>query len=116
MSFALAFLVGGLMCAAAQLVVDLTPLTPAHTMVLFVSLGAALSALGIYKPLTELAGAGATIPLPSFGHALVQGSLEAARRDGLVGLLTGGLEATALALTVAVVFGYLMAVLFNPKG
>ncbi|HEX6989447.1 MAG TPA: stage V sporulation protein AE [Bacillota bacterium] len=116
MNFLWAFLVGGLFCAAAQLVVDGTRLTPAHTMVLFVVLGAVLSAVGLYEPLTQVAGAGATIPLPSFGHALVQGSLEAARRDGPVGLVAGGLEATALPLTAAVGFGYLMAALFRPRG
>lgn len=111
-----AFVVGGLFCAAAQLVVDLTPLTPAHTMVLFVSLGAVLSALGLYAPLVQLAGAGATVPLPAFGHALVQGAVEAARTQGPLGLLTGGLETVALGLTVAIVLGYAMAVAFNPKG
>lgn len=116
MSFLWAFVIGGLICAAAQLVVDATRLTPAHTMVLFVALGAVFSALGLYEPLTQVAGAGATIPLPSFGHALVQGALEAARRDGIVGLVAGGLEATALPLTAAVGFGYLMAVVFNPRG
>lgn len=116
MSFVWAFLVGGLMCVAAQLLVDLTRLTQAHAMVLFVSAGAVASALGLYEPLLQFAGAGASIPLPSFGHALVQGALSAARRDGMLGLIGGGLEATALALTVAVALGYVMAVLFNPKG
>lgn len=116
MSFLWAFLVGGLLCAAAQGVVDGTRLTPAHTMVLFVALGAVFSALGLYEPLTQVAGAGATIPLPSFGHALVQGSLEAARREGLMGLVAGGLEATALPLTAAVGFGFLMAAIFTPRG
>ncbi|HEY8449026.1 MAG TPA: SpoVA/SpoVAEb family sporulation membrane protein, partial [Bacillota bacterium] len=88
----------------------------ADTMVLFVSLGAVASALGLYEPLVRFAGAGATIPLPSFGHALVKGSLEAVQREGLIGLLIGGLEATALALTVAIALGYLMAVLFQPRG
>jgi len=115
-NFVWAFVVGGLLCAAAQLVVDVTRLTPAHTMVLFVSLGAAFSALGLYEPLTQLAGAGATIPLPSFGHALVQGALEGARREGFLGLVAGGLEATALPLTAAIGFGYLMAVVFSPRG
>lgn len=111
-----AFVVGGLFCAAAQLVVDLTPLTPAHTMVLFVSLGALLSALGVYGPLVKLAGAGATVPLPAFGHALVEGAVRAAETKGLMGLLSGGLETVALGLTVAILFGYAMALLFDPKG
>jgi len=111
-----AFVVGGLLCAAAQLVVDLTPLTPAHTMVLFVSLGAVLSALGLYGPLVQLAGAGATVPLPAFGHALVEGAVKAAESKWFMGLLSGGLETVALGLTVAILSGYAMAVLFNPKG
>lgn len=116
MTFVWAFVIGGLMCVLAQLVVDLTPLTPAHTMVLFVSLGAIFSAVGLYAPLAEFAGAGATIPLPAFGHALVQGALDGASRDGLTGVISGGFEATSLGLTTAILFGYMMAVLFNPQG
>lgn len=114
--FLWAFLVGGLLSMAAQLVVDLTPLTPAHTMVLFVSLGAVLSALGVYGPLIQLAGAGATVPLPAFGHAMVEGAVKAAQARGPVGLLTGGFETVALGLTVAILFGYVMALVFDPKG
>lgn len=116
MTFFWAFVTGGLLCVAAQLLVDTTPLSPADTMVLFVSLGAVASALGLYEPLTKLAGAGATIPLTSFGHALVKGSLAAASQKGAIGLLMGGLEATALALTAAIGSGYLMALFFNPRG
>lgn len=116
MSFLWAFVVGGLLCVAAQLVVDLTGLTPAHTMVTFVSLGAVASGLGLYDPLVQLAGAGAAIPLPGFGHALVQGILREITQEGFVGIFTGGLKATALGLTAAILFGYLMAVAFNPKG
>ena len=116
MMFVWAFVVGGLLCALAQLVVDLTPLTPAHTMVAFVSLGAVLSALGVYGPLVKLAGAGATVPLPAFGHALVEGATKAVETQGPIGLLTGGLQTVSLGLTVAILFGYGIAVLFNPKG
>lgn len=115
MTFVWAFLVGGLLCVIAQLLVDTTSLSPADTMVLFVSLGAVLSAAGLYEPLTKFAGAGATIPLTSFGHTLVKGSLAAAGQKGAVGLLMGGLQATALALTAAIASGYVMAVLFNPR-
>ena len=111
-----AFLVGGALCALAQGVVDATKINPAIMMVSAVSAGAVLSGLGIYAPLVKLGGAGATIPLFGFGHALVMGMVEDAQKIGLFGLLTGGLRATASALTAAVVFGYLMAVLFNPKG
>jgi len=114
--FLLAFAVGGAICVAAQLVLDLTKLTPAHIMVLFVSLGAVVSGLGLYGPLVKIGGAGATVPLTGFGHALVQGMLEDVRQFGILGLFSGGLRATAVGITSAVVFGYLMAILFNPKG
>ncbi|MGE5580349.1 MAG: SpoVA/SpoVAEb family sporulation membrane protein [Bacillota bacterium] len=111
-----AFLIGGALCAFAQLVVDSTKVNPAIVMVSAVSTGAILSGLGLYGPLAKFAGAGATIPLFGFGHALVTGMMEDAQRIGLFGLLTGGLRATAPALTAAIVFGYLTAVLFDPKG
>ncbi|MEW6309104.1 MAG: stage V sporulation protein AE [Bacillota bacterium] len=112
----IAFVVGGLICVVAQLVLDLTRLTPAHIMVYSVSFGAILSGLGIYQPLADFAGAGATIPLPGFGHALVQGITKATVEHGVVGLLTGGLTATALGVTAAIIFGTLMAILFNSRG
>lgn len=111
-----AFIVGGIICAVAQLVLDLANMNPAHVMVMFVSLGAILSAMGLYGPLVKLAGAGATIPLPGFGHSLVQGMLEDSARLGVVGVLSGGLRATAVGLSVAIIFGYLMAVIANPRG
>ena len=111
-----AFLVGGALCAIAQGVVDATKANPAVVMVSAVSAGAILSGLGIYAVLVKLGGAGATIPLLGFGHTLVVGMVEDAQKLGWFGLFTGGLRTTASALTVAVVFGYLMAVLFNPKG
>lgn len=116
--YILAFAVGGGLCLLAQLAVDLTPFrfTPAHVMVLFVALGAVFSAAGLYEPLVGIGGAGATIPLPGFGHALVQGGLKAAARAGPLGLVTGGLEATALGLTAAIVGGLVVALLFNPRG
>ncbi len=115
-SFLLAFAVGGVFCVAAQLVLDLGRLTGAYTMVIFVVLGALLSGFGLYEPLIRLAGAGASIPLPAFGHALVQGMLGGARSGGLSGLLAGGLAATATGLTVAILFGLVMALLARPRG
>lgn len=115
-SFILAFVVGGLMCVLAQLTLDLGKLTGAHVMVLFVVLGAVASGLGLYEPLIKFAGAGASIPLPAFGHALVQGMLKGARAGGFAGLLTGGLSATAMGLTVAILFGLAMALVFRPRG
>lgn len=111
-----AFLVGGALCALAQLVVDATKANPAIVMVSAVSVGAVLSGLGVYGFLVKIGGAGATIPLLGFGHALVTGMLQDAQKIGVFGILTGGLRATAPALTAAVVFGYLMALMFNPKG
>ncbi len=115
-TFLYAFLIGGLLCVLAQLVVDVIKLTPASTMVLFVSLGAIASGIGLYEPLTKFAGAGATVPLPGFGHVLVQGISEGMSKKGFMGLFAGGLEAAAMALTVAIIIGYLTSVLFNPKG
>ncbi|MBX5476716.1 MAG: stage V sporulation protein AE [Clostridia bacterium] len=116
MDYVWAFVVGGLLCVAAQIVADGTPLTPAHTMVLFVILGAVASGLGLYEPLIQFAGAGASVPLPGFGHALVQGIIQDASRTGWVGLFTGGLAATAMGVTAAVLFGFLVAAIFNPRG
>ncbi len=120
MSLALAFLaafaVGGALCLAAQLVVDLARLQPASVMVLFASLGALLSGLGLYEPLARFGGAGALVPLPGFGHILTQGVISDIARHGFIGVFGGGLEAAAVGITAAVVFGFLAAVVFNPKG
>lgn len=118
MSFVLAFVVGGFICVIGQLIIDLTPakITTAHILVGYVAGGAILSALGIYQPLIDLAGAGATIPVSGFGHTLAQGAIEATRSKGLIGALSGGVEATALGLSAAVVFGYIMAIIFKPAG
>ena len=114
--FVLAFLVGGLMCMVAQLILDLTELNPAMLMVTFVSLGAIASGLGLYGPLVEIAGAGASIPLPAFGHALVEGIVQDVDQHGPLGIFSGGLRAAAVGLTVAILSGYLMAIVFTPKG
>ncbi len=116
MDYIKAFFVGGILCAIAQLAMDLTKTNPAIVMVSAVSLGAVLSGLGLYAPLVKFGGAGATIPLPGFGHTLVTGMLEDAARLGPFGILAGGLRATSAGLLTAILFGYLMAVLFNPKG
>jgi len=111
-----AFLVGGALCVLAQLILDLSKVQPAHVMVLFVILGAVASGLGLYGPLVQKAGAGASIPLAGFGHTLVQGIAEDVAQKGLMGLFTGGLRAASLGLSVAVIFAWLMSVLFNPRG
>lgn len=112
----MAFIVGGIICIIGQLLMDLTPLTPAHVLVLFVVLGGILSGLGLYQPLIELGGAGATIPLLGFGHALVAGTIEEINQIGFFGIFTGALKASAAGVMAAVVFGFIMAVIFNPKG
>jgi stage V sporulation protein AE len=117
MQFLLAFVVGGIICVIGQLWMDLTrpSVTPAHILVGYVIAGALLSAFGLYQPLVDLAGAGATIPLSGFGHSLAQGAILGVQNKGLLGAFAGGIEATAVGIAAAVVFGYAAAVLFNPR-
>jgi len=115
MEFLKAFLVGGSICVVGQLLIDLTKLTPARILVLFVVAGGILSGLGLYGPLAEFAGAGATIPLTGFGHSLVKGATEAMEKDGWIGAFTGAVQATAGGVAAALVFGYLAALIFRPK-
>jgi len=114
--YMMVFLVGGAICVIGQLLMDLTSLTPAHVLVLFVVLGGILSGLGLYQPLVDIAGAGATVPLLGFGHALVTGTIEDIQTIGFIGIFSGGLRATATGITAAIVFGFLMSILFSPKG
>lgn len=118
MIFLKAFLVGGLICVAAQLLMDLTSykVTPAHVLVGLVTAGAVLSAVGLYQPLVDFAGAGATVPLTGFGHILAQGAIRGAAKDGLLGVFAGGVAAAAAGITAAVIFGYFAALVFRPKG
>jgi stage V sporulation protein AE len=115
-AYLMAFIVGGLICVVGQLLMDLTPLTSAHILVLFVVLGGILSGLGLYQPLIDIAGAGATIPLLGFGHTLVSGTIEEVSHSGLIGLFSGALKAAASGVMAAVVFGFVISVIFNPKG
>lgn len=117
MSYIMAFIIGGGICVIGQLAMDLTKpgITPGHILVGYITGGALLSALGLYKPLVDLAGAGATIPLSGFGHSLAQGAIEGVKTRGLLGAFSGGVAATAAGITAAIVFGYLAAVIFNPK-
>lgn len=118
MDYVKAFVVGGAMCVIGQLLIDLTSykITPAHILVGFVTGGAVLSGLGLYQPLVDFAGAGATVPLPGFGHLLAQGAIKGAQTKGLLGAFGGGIEASAVGIAAAVIFGYLAAVVFTPKG
>lgn len=118
MQFLWAFVIGGLICVAGQLLMDLTgsKFTPAHVLVTFVVAGAVLSALGLYRPLVDFGGAGATVPLTGFGHVLAQGAISGVKQKGLLGAFSGGVAATATGITAAVVFGYLAALTFKPRG
>lgn len=110
-----AFLVGGTLCAIGQVMIDYTKLTPARILVMYVCAGVVLGGLGIYKPLVEFAGAGATVPLTGFGYLLSEGVREAVARDGMLGALTGGLTASAAGITAAILFGFIVAALGKPK-
>ena len=110
-----AFLVGGLICMLGQVLIMKTNLTSARILVGYVTAGVVLGALGLYKPLIDFAGAGATVPLTGFGYMLAHGAMEAARSEGILGAFTGGVVAGAGGIAAAVFFGYLAAVLFKPK-
>lgn len=115
MDYVWAFVVGGAICVVGQLLLSFTRMTAARILVLFVTLGVVLTALGIYEPLVEFAGAGATIPLTGFGYSLGKGAIEGAMEKGVLGAVTGGVIATAAGIAAAIVFGYLNAVIFKPK-
>ena len=109
------FVVGGLLCAFGQLLILKTKLTSARILVGYVTAGVILGALGIYKPLVDFAGAGATVPLTGFGYLLAKGATEGAKSEGLLGAFTGGVTAAAGGIAAAVFFGYLAALIFKPK-
>jgi stage V sporulation protein AE len=111
-----AFVVGGAICVLGQLLFDVAKLSPGHTMSLLVVIGAIVSGLGLYEPLIDFAGAGATTPITSFGNSLVQGAMQEARRHGVVGVLTGMFEVTSSGISAAIIFGFIGALLFKPKG
>ncbi len=116
MIFFWAFIIGGIICVIGQVLMDVVKLTPAHTMSTLVVSGAILDGLGLYEPLIDFAGAGATIPITSFGNALVHGALAEAERHGLVGVITGIFEVTSAGISAAIIFGFLAALVFKPKG
>ncbi len=109
-----AFLVGGLICVIGQILMQTTKLTSARILVLFVVSGAILTGLGIYKPLVDFAGAGATVPLTGFGYSLAMGAIEGVNKYGLIGALCGGVTKTAAGISAAVLFGLLNALIFKP--
>lgn len=116
MSYVWAFVVGGVICVIGQLMMDGLKLTPAHTTSILVVVGAILGGLGWYEPLIDFAGAGATVPITSFGNALVHGAIAEAERHGLVGVVTGIFEVTSAGISSAIIFGFLMALIFKPRG
>ena len=114
MDYLNSFLCGGILCAIGQILIDKTKLTPARILTGYVVAGVLLSALGLYQPIADWGGAGATVPLTGFGHALAKGVAKAIAEKGWLGVLTGGLTATAGGITAAVVFGVIMALIFKP--
>ena len=116
MIFLWAFLIGGAICVFGQLCFDVFKLTPAHTMTLLVVLGAIADGLGLYDPLVKFAGAGASVPITSFGNALVHGALEELQKDGWIGVITGIFKVTSAGISAAIIFTFLASLLVKPKG
>lgn len=115
MEYIRAFIVGGIICAIGQIILDNTKLTPAHILVSFLTTGVILGGIGIYDKLVEFGGAGATVPILGFGNGLAKGAIEGAKSSGIIGAFTGGLGSVAGGVAAAILFGYTMAVIFNPK-
>jgi stage V sporulation protein AE len=116
MEYLIAFVVGGLICVVGQLLMDVVKLTPAHVMSTLVVAGVALDFLGVYDRFIEFAGAGATVPITSFGHALYHGAIAEAEKHGIIGVITGIFEVPSAGISAAIAFGFLAAVFFRPKG
>ena len=110
-----AFIIGGILCVIGQILIDKTKLTPARILVIYVSLGSILGGLGLYKYLIDFAGCGATVPLTGFGSLLAKGTIEEIQNNGLIGILSGGLKASAAGIAAAVFFGYLASLASKPK-
>lgn len=115
LDYLIVFITGGAICIIAQILIDKTKLTPARILVIYVSAGVFLSAIGIYKHFVDFAGAGAKVPLLGFGHLIAEGVRGAVDKNGALGILTGGLEATAGGICAAIVFGFLASLIFSSK-
>ncbi|MFF2853661.1 MULTISPECIES: stage V sporulation protein AE [unclassified Peribacillus] len=111
-----AFVVGGSICVIGQIMFDVFKLTPAHTLCTFVVTGAILDGFGLYEPFIDFAGAGATVPITSFGNSLVHGALAEAEKHGLIGVVSGMFEVTSAGVSAAIIFGMIGAIIFRPKG
>ena len=116
MIFLWAFIIGGLFCVVGQIMFDVFKLTPAHTMSSLVVIGAVMDAFGLYDPLVKFAGAGASVPITSFGNSLVHGALSELERDGWIGVITGIFEVTSAGISAAIIFSFLAALVVRPKG
>ena len=115
MDYVKAFLVGGALCLIGQILIDKTKLTPARILVSYVVIGVFLGAIGVYQPLADFAGAGATVPLTGFGNNLAKGVREAIDKDGFLGIFTGGLTASAGGITAAIIAGPVSSLIFKPR-
>jgi stage V sporulation protein AE len=116
MQFLWAFIIGGLICVLGQVLMDVFKLTPAHTMALLVVLGAVIDGVGLYEPLIKFAGAGATVPITSFGNSLVHGAIQELKADGWAGVFTGIFKITSAGITAAIFFSFLASLVVRPKG
>ncbi|BFH61368.1 MULTISPECIES: stage V sporulation protein AE [Paenibacillus] len=116
MQFLWAFIIGGLICVIGQIMMDVFKLTPAHTMSTLVVAGAVADGFGLYDPLVKFAGAGASVPITSFGSSLVHGALQELKRDGWIGIVTGIFEVTSAGISAAIIFSFLAALLVRPRG
>ncbi|SFC93543.1 stage V sporulation protein AE [Clostridium uliginosum] len=114
--FIFAFIIGGLICVIGQLIMDILEITPAHTTCTLVVIGTILGGLGLYDPLVKLAGAGAFVPISSFGNTLVTGALLDAEETGFIGIFTGVLKTVSSGVSAAIIFGFIAAIIFKPKG
>ncbi len=115
MQYLWCFIIGGVLCIIAQILIDKTKITPARVLVLYVTVGAILGGLGLYKYLVDFAGAGATVPLTGFGYNLAKGAIEGVKETGIIGAFTGGVKAAAGGIAAAVFFGYIASLISKPK-
>lgn len=115
MGYVWAFIIGGAICVIGQILIDETQFTPARILVIFVTAGVILTGLGLYEPLVKLGKAGATVPLPGFGYSLAKGAIKGVTEKGLLGVFTGGITGTAGGIAAAIVFGYIISIIFTPK-
>ena len=115
MQYVWCFIIGGVLCIIAQILIDKTKITPARVLVLYVTVGTILGGLGLYKYLVDFAGAGATVPLTGFGYNLAKGAIEGVKETGIIGAFTGGVKAAAGGIAAAVFFGYIASLISKPK-